>query len=183
MPMKIIGEGAYGCVHKPSIHCEVPPSPDFDYNKYVSKIMKTKNAQTELKEFVVIGKIDPNNDYHLGTPLLCKPNLDNVAVKKEIQKCKRINKFDIETQPDNYSLLVLKYGGPDLKDFCSKKAKKYLKVNKKIKTDKFWLEVHHLIKGLKFFKENGIIHNDIKPQNILFDLKSGKIIEKQCSEN
>ena len=48
----------------------------------------------------------------------------------------------------------------------------YFKENK---TDNFWLEVHHLIKGLKFFKDNGIVHNDIKPQNILFNLKTGKM--------
>jgi serine/threonine protein kinase len=50
-----------------------------------------------------------------------------------------------------------------------------LEKDKDIRTDKFWLEVHHLIKGLKFFKDNGIIHNDIKPQNILFDTTNGKM--------
>ena len=30
---------------------------------------------------------------------------------------------------------------------------KYLKTDKRIKTDKFWLEVHHLLKGLQFFKD------------------------------
>ena len=41
----IVGEGGYGCVHKPSIHCTKPPTPGFDYKKYVSKIMKTGNAE------------------------------------------------------------------------------------------------------------------------------------------
>ena len=171
----IVGEGSYGCVHKPSIHCKRPPTPGFDYNKYVSKIMKTKNAEQELAEFVIIGNIDPTNEYHLGEPILCKPDIDESNVKKDIGRCKYINLDDIEANPDNYSLLVLKFGGPDLKALCKKYLTKYLEKDKEKKVDKFWLEVHHLIKGIKFFKENGIIHNDIKPQNILFDSTNGKM--------
>ena len=54
MKRTIIGEGSYGCVHKPSIRCKIPPKPDFDYKKYVSKFMKTTNAKDELAEFVVL---------------------------------------------------------------------------------------------------------------------------------
>ena len=171
----IVGEGSYGCVHKPSIHCKRPPTPGFDYNKYVSKIMKTKNAEQELAEFVIIGNIDPTNEYHLGEPILCKPDIDESNVKKDIGRCKYIKLDDIEANPDNYSLLVLKFGGPDLKALCNKYLTKYLEKDKEKKVDKFWLEVHHLIKGIKFFRDNGIIHNDIKPQNILFDTTNGKL--------
>jgi len=171
----ILGEGAYGCVHKPSIHCKTAPKPNFDYKKYVSKIMTTKNAEQELAEFVIIGNIDPKDEYHLGQPILCKPNLNEQNVKDDIKRCKHIKIDDIEANPDKYSLLVLKYGGTDLKALCNKYLIKYLEKDKDIRTDKFWLEVHHLIKGLKFFKENGIIHNDIKPQNILFDSTNGKM--------
>ena len=69
--------------------------------------------------------------------------------------------------------MVLKYGGPDLKAFTKSYMKKYFAQNTTVKVDHFWLEVHHLIKGLKFFKEHGLVHNDIKPQNILFDFKNG----------
>jgi hypothetical protein len=86
MNRNIIGEGSYGCVHQPSIHCKISPTPGFDYKKYVSKIMKTKNAKNELKEFVVIGKMDPTNEYHLGKPYLCKPELDEPNVKEDIAK-------------------------------------------------------------------------------------------------
>jgi hypothetical protein len=91
-----IGEGAYGCVHKPSIHCSHPPSINFNYNEYVSKIMKDKNALTELKEFVVIKKYDKNDEYHLGTPILCDPSINNEQVKKDVSKCRYI-KINDET--------------------------------------------------------------------------------------
>jgi serine/threonine protein kinase len=36
--------------------------------------------------------------------------------------------------------------------------------------------VHHLIKGLQFFRDSGIVHNDLKPQNILYDTKTNKLM-------
>jgi serine/threonine protein kinase len=137
--------------------------------------MKTKNAKKELAEFLIIGKIDPTNKYHLGQPILCKPDISEPSVKNDIDNCKYINSNNIKINEDKYSLLVLKYGGPDLKIFCLNYIKKYLKTHKTERTDKFWLEVHNLIKGIKFFKDNGIIHNDIKPQNILFNTTNGKM--------
>jgi serine/threonine protein kinase len=137
--------------------------------------MKTKNAKKELAEFLIIGKIDPTNKYHLGQPILCKPDISEPSVKNDIDNCKYINSNNIKINEDKYSLLVLKYGGPDLKIFCLNYIKKYLKTHKTERTDKFWLEVHNLIKGIKFFKDNGIIHNDIKPQNILFNTTTGKM--------
>ena len=175
MRRKVVGEGAYGCVHKPSIHCVNPPNPGFNYKKYVSKIMKTKNAEQELAEFVTIGKLDQQNEYHLGEPILCKPKLDDINVKTDISKCKYIKLSDVEANPDKYSVLLLKFGGPDLKALCTKYMSKILNKNKENSVDQFWLEVHHLIKGLKFFRDNGIVHNDIKPQNILFDPTTGKM--------
>jgi serine/threonine protein kinase len=170
----VAGEGAYGCVHKPSIHCKKGIDSRFDYDEYVSKIMTTNHAKTELKEFVVMGRYDKSNEYHLGMPILCSPKLD-ASVYRDISKCKYISETEIKKNPDDYKLLLLKYGGPDLKHFCIDEIKKYLKTDKRVKTDNFWLEVHHLLKGLQFFKDNGLINNDIKPHNILFNTKTGKL--------
>lgn len=175
MKRNIIGEGSYGCVHSPSIHCKTPPKPNFDYKNYVSKIMKTTNAEQELAEFLIIGNIDPTNEYHLGEPILCKPNLDETNTKNDIKKCKHIKYDDLIADPDKYSLLVLTFGGPDLKSFCKNELVKYLKKDKQKRIDNFWLEVHQLIKGLKAFKDNHIVHNDIKPHNILFNTTTGKM--------
>jgi serine/threonine protein kinase len=175
MNREVAGEGGFGCVLKPSLHCITQPSPKFKYNNYVSKIMKTKNAKTELKEFEIIGALDPSNEYHLGKPFLCRPNLHEKNVRQDIDKCKRIKYSEIEADPTDYSLLVLEDGGPDLKSLCMNHLSKYLSTFKQQKTDKFWLEVYHLLKGLQFFKEHGMVHYDIKPQNILFDLKNGSM--------
>ena len=176
---KIIGEGAYGCVHKPSLHClnkNTNTKPKINYKNYVSKIMKTEDAQKELKEFVVIGSYDNTNEFHLGMPILCQPELNDTIINNEISGCKHINSKEVKKDPNNYKILLLKFGGPDLKKLCNSYLKTYLNKNAKEKTDKFWLEVHHLLKGIKFFKDNGIVHNDIKPQNILFNMKTNKLV-------
>lgn len=170
----VIGEGTYGCVHKPSIHCKSGVDKNFNYDEYVSKIMKTRHARAELAEFLVIGSYDKTNEYHLGEPIMCSPKL-NETVIHDIKKCRNISGDDVSDNPEDYKLLLLKFGGPDLKHFCNDEIIEYLKTNKQEKTDKFWLEVHHLLKGLNFFHNNGIVHNDIKPHNILFNIKTGQL--------
>jgi len=170
----VIGEGSYGCVHKPSIHCKSDVYKNFNYDEYVSKIMKTKHAKDELNEFLVIGSYDKTNEYHLGEPVMCSPKLNDKVIH-DIKKCHHISGQDVADNPEDYKVLLLKFGGPDLKHFCNDEIIEYLKTDKQEKTDKFWLEVHHLLKGLKFFNDNGIVHNDIKPHNILFDIKTGKL--------
>ena len=167
---KVIGEGSYGCVHQPSIHCD-EYTKKLNYNKYVSKIMMTDDAVKELNEFVIIDKYDSKGEYHLGTPILCKPKLDEEVIE-EIKNCEHIDINDLKNNPNEYSLLVQKFGGYDLKQFCTEHLEEYLEKDKENKTDNFWLQVHRLIKGLRFFKTYGIIHNDIKPGNILFDPKT-----------
>jgi serine/threonine protein kinase len=137
--------------------------------------MKTKRAEEELAEFVKFHRYDPNDEYHLGTPIMCKPDLQEAGVMADINKCKKLSP-DVKAKPDDYDLLVMKYGGPDLKIFCKSKINQFLKTKKEEKSDKFWLEVHHLIKGLQFFRDSGIVHNDLKPQNILYDTKTNKLM-------
>jgi serine/threonine protein kinase len=170
MSKEIIGQGVYGCIHKPSILCEERPEVGFNYNNYVSKFMLKKDAIKELNEFLIIDSIDTNNEYHLGKPIMCKPNLFFPIEKNAIKKCKRFNFNDIQQNPNNYSLLLLRYGGIDLKEFCSNYLYDYLgQTNKQYNSDIFWVSLKNLFEGLKLFHQHEISHNDIKPQNILFN--------------
>lgn len=170
----VIGEGAYGCIHKPSIKCLENPYPNFNYNEYISKLMKKGNAEKELKEFEIIQNIDKTNEYHLGMPIMCIPNTIFSKEKEDIKKCKRINQYDIKTTPENYRLLLMDYGGSDLKQFCKNYLNSYLSENSEYKVDLFWLDVHNLIKGLNVFNKNGVSHCDINPSNIVFDMTTNK---------
>ena len=52
---KVIGEGTYGCVHNPPLLCDGSTTRD---NEKVSKLMDPREASKEMKEYVLIDKID-----------------------------------------------------------------------------------------------------------------------------
>jgi serine/threonine protein kinase len=42
--------------------------------------------------------------------------------------------------------------------------------------DEILLNFHHLLMGLKLFKDNGVVHRDIKPQNIVYNPETKKMM-------
>ena len=171
MPRKVEGEGTYGCVHSPPIKCKVEPNHPIIYRDYVSKLMKSNDARVELSEFIILREMDPNNEFHLGMPISCEPNLKEPGVKADIAKCKSIKIKDVNADPNNYSILLMQNGGTNLKIFCEDHLRKKIAKYKNT-SDLFWFNVHNLLKGLLTLKTYGFVHYDIKPQNILINLGS-----------
>jgi len=163
---KIIGQGSYGCVYDPSLTCKENPT-NVNYTNKVSKLLTTKNARTELEEFVIVSQIDPNNEFHLESPTICSAGTTTSDIQL-MAKCKPV----AEKDPNNLSLLIFANGGSDLAQFCPKTSS-YFKQPEKM--DKFLLEIHTLLRGLKAFSDHGLVHFDLKPQNILFNTKTGKL--------
>ena len=87
MDPKVIGEGSYGCVHKPSLKCQQKINKLKTYNNKISKILNNKEANSEMNEFKVIKSFDTDNHFHSGTPFKCPP-LDNENQRTFIKKCK-----------------------------------------------------------------------------------------------
>ena len=85
--MTVLGEGAYGCVHKPSMKCK--DRPDMSYEGRLSKIMTKEHAKIELEEYDVIGSVDTSKEFYLGKPDICDPVIDTDAIK-DVNKCKWI---------------------------------------------------------------------------------------------
>ncbi len=164
----VIGQGSYGCIHKPSLHC----TRKTDYSNKVSKILKGVDAAKEMKEYNLISKIDKNADYHLGKPVKCKIKKSDYN-KKSIEKCK--NSQDFFKVLDELSLIVMNDGGYHLEDFA-KEIIRWDKTKENIeKIELFWLECHRILYGLKILLDNKLVHHDLKPQNIVYNIKENRL--------
>jgi hypothetical protein len=111
----VVGEGTYGCVHKPPMKCKrenVITDPTI-----ASKLMEDEEARNEMTEFKLVEDADTDKLFHLGKPSICK--VDNTdSNKKAMTKCTN-SSFQPE-KIDQYSLLLIKYGGLDLDKYGKK---------------------------------------------------------------
>ena len=161
---KFVAQGSYGCVHRPSLFCEGPTHPD--YKGKVSKVMTTKNMTKELKEYVLIDRADPNHNFYLGKPETC-PLGNIVENKKPIKECK-IGK-DIVKNPSDYSLILMKDGGNNWDEFADDMNERPVNAENTIRVEQFWVEARRMLFGVKAMINHGIMHHDLKAQNIVYD--------------
>lgn len=114
----VIGEGTYGCIHKPSIRCK--GNKKINYTNKVSKLLKKEDANAELKEYKIISNIDKETQYYLGVPIKC--NIKNTQKNKNyVDKCENKKlKSAFVHDINSLSLLVMKDGGLSLKEFAKK---------------------------------------------------------------
>ena len=165
---KKIGEGSYGCVHNPPLKCKDKPY-DSDRNK-VSKILTREDADKELKEFKLIKKADKKEDFHLGKPDDCLPdnNKENLSA---IKSCKHFHGDWVRW----YKLLLLKNGGQDLTEIEKKFGSLPVTNANRRKLENFWLDMSRIIYGVKVLVDNGIVHHDLKQQNIVYKKETGRV--------
>ncbi len=162
-PSDVIGEGTYGCAHRPPMKC----LNEARRNKNdISKLMTSANAAKELNEFALIDAADKRKQFYLGKPSKCAPDriLSNI---RSISKCPS-GRFD-PAKMDDYSLLVMKYGGQDLDQF-GEEVRTWSKNKEHVDAiELFWLEVIRLFYGLKVLHDNNVVHHDLKQQNVVYD--------------
>ena len=169
--IKVIGEGAYGCVHKPSLKCSKTKEP-IKYKNKISKILLKDDAMEEMNEYNIIADIDKNNGFFLGKPTMCSVKQSNENMNA-ISKCEK--GYEFLKRIDNTQLLVMDYGGDNL-DVLSQEFSKMKKTKSNIeKVKQFFGKAHRLLLGIKFLYENNIIHHDMKPQNIVYNKKDNHV--------
>ncbi len=169
MNHEILGEGTYGCVIKPYLKCK--SNKKLDYIGRVSKIMREKDAKDELAEMHKIKNIDNIEKYTIRTPIKCQPKIDD-KFDKIVSNCTTNNVASTYNKDKNkLSQLLVDDGGLDLDKFSRKIYENLSLQDQKV----FMTSLLHLFKGLKFFSENDIIHQDIKSLNIVYNVANGKI--------
>jgi serine/threonine protein kinase len=177
----VIGEGTYGCVHKPSLLCQNKPN-NLNYNDKISKILHKNDADDELIEFNNIKKIDPNGEFHSGTPIQCSP-LDDKKQRSYIRKCNNKtfkNALKIKNgQPtplsDNLSLLIMKDGGLDLRQFIREFSRNEPNTHNDNLIKKFFIEFERAFIGLRSLEDDDYVHNDIKLDNMVYNKNTNRL--------
>jgi serine/threonine protein kinase len=167
----VIGEGAFGCVIKPSLPCS---NKKISYKNKISKVMISKEAIKELKEYSIIAKADKTNKFYLGLPTHCKLKKTKETIKA-IEKCvhlkkKYFHKKSVKEGIKNLDLLVMKDGGINLKMLAIMVDVMKVTRENSIKIKRIWIEMHKLFRGILLFQKHGIVHHDVKPQNIVYNM-------------
>lgn len=164
---KIVGEGTYGCVVEPALECKKPEN----YENKVSKVMRKKDALEELKEYDFLKSIPGIDKYTVNIPVLCEPKL-GLQFSTIVRECRgnRVRNAYKENQK-NLAILLMENGGLDLNNFTKNIFPK-LDINDQ---NKFLTSILDAIKGVQFFNKMGIIHQDIKAGNMVYNLKTNKL--------
>jgi serine/threonine protein kinase len=162
---KVIGEGTYGCVHKPALKCK---NKKIANHGRISKTMLTRHALTEMGEYNIISAADKENAYHLGKPIMCsvantQSNIDAIG------KCNKKQNF---ANINDVSLLIMKDGGESLEDFSDSMKNNAINSDNQEKMEHFWLDMHNILLGIKQMNQSDIVHHDLKPQNIVYNQKT-----------
>ena len=159
--LKLINNGTYGCIFHPGITCKGTP----ESAKYVTKIQKSK--RTIKNEWRVSKKILTINGYaRFFAPILKQCN---VRIQKE--ESKELMKCDVFKNADNTSAQT--YVSTKVRYVSNMDLRKYL--IKSVPPQRFLLEIWrthlYLLKAIEKLSSNGIVHYDLKDNNIMFDVK------------
>jgi hypothetical protein len=159
---KFLNQGGYGCVFHPGVSCK---EDGLLTDKYITKIHASKdmsNRETVIGEKVK--KIKNYADYYAPVLSSCAVSLSNVS-DSEIKKCD-IMKPDALT----YAASKLRYVGKNrlAKHLLAKYTAKPIGINREI------VSTHKaLLEGFKRLSDAGIIHYDVKENNVICEDKTG----------
>jgi serine/threonine protein kinase len=174
----VIGEGSYGCVHEPSLECNASTRDGkiIDYTNLVSKLMTTSSASMEEDTYRVVSQIDPLNKFHLGNPSPFNCRIDNNIVnRKSIKKCNIVNNTSTSKVIDDYRLFIMPYGGITLEKLSILSRNRVASDKNQARMHIFWIEAHRMLRAIKTMYSAGIVHNDIKINNIVYIQESNRL--------
>jgi serine/threonine protein kinase len=170
MDPKVIGQGTYGCVLKPSLECK--DKPGISYTNKVSKLLTISNAKKEIAEYSKVSNADKKNQFYLGKPDDCRAN-DSQSNINAIRKC-HIG-ADAIRQLSQYQLILMEDGGENIVDYTDKMRSWPKSEMSTENCEKFALEALRLFTGLKLFLDKNLVHHDLKPQNIVYNAATNRL--------
>ena len=180
---KYVAKGTYKCVHSPPISCD-DTSNKYKSTDYVSSLTTYGEAMNALQNEDIKMKIDPDNQFTIKLLKTCNVGtLDSIKESaNEFKECTSIyngNFLSNYTYPfeyydydadDDLRLLIFKHGGLDLVELTNKL--KNTKLNKLLDIiPNLFGSFKYIFYGLLRFKQEKFMHSDIKPNNIVYNIK------------
>jgi serine/threonine protein kinase len=152
---KLLDEGLYGCIYKPSLKCSennTKKLADTKNNLTLSKLIPSNYAEREFAVAKLISKIPLWRNFFIVSETICSP--DSNQTDKDLSKCHVFEDYELS----ELKLLRMPYGGSSLSTY---------RFN--IKTFDFMNFIKHFISAGALLNLFGIVHRDIHHGNILVD--------------
>ena len=148
--VKFLYEGNYSCVYHPSPLCTRKIDHIKRVNKpTVGKIMRPVDSLNEWSHAKELYKLDPKQNYFIYPYELCEviPTVDS-------HKCHLVRK------DQKVNMLTIPYANTNILHY-------FLKKKNPVSLNSFIPKLYHLLEGLSKLHKIGLIHQDIKVNNIL----------------
>jgi len=163
MQAKVIGIGSSGCVVHPAIPCTGKGT----LRDKISKILPKTDAS---KEFDMIAELARLEQFAIFQSMRCPLNKAHQDNARIIRECKK--EVFTYTSPHDLEMLIYDYGGRDIGD--NHPTLYYDFVNRdNINLFCFFNSLRNLFIGLHYFREKGIMHGDIRIENIVYNAEQG----------
>jgi len=157
---KFVGEGTYGCVFNPPISCDVEKK--YKTRKYVGKVLfKDKDFKEEMEMSEVQRKLDPRGLFSLLPVATCMTNPAEFLSTDDITACYKHKGLNVNHQ------IIFPDGGISIK--------KLMKNPGNVCIDDVYKMSIDLFKGIQTMMDSGVLHCDIKPDNIVYNARKEKM--------
>tara|TARA_Y200000002_G_scaffold91799_1_gene73968 strand:- start:17188 stop:18453 length:1266 start_codon:yes stop_codon:yes gene_type:complete len=172
--IKILNQGTFGCIFRPGITCEGTVDGS---EKTITKVQKSKEtSQNEIHISNILKDINGYNRYFAPIKEFCNVDISTI-MNDELRKCKFIEKSEKESKELNFEINKISYvGKKTLGDYFKDLLIDDKRINKINFGSKFIFAFNVLVKGLNKLSNVGVVHHDIKENNIVCKANTGRPI-------
>lgn len=158
--VRLMDQGTFGCIYRPEIECDTGNAGDYAYVSKVQKMTKTIENEIEISNEV---KQIPH--YMFWYSPLLKTCPIYFSTLKKYETCKAVEDSIRTAIPTNKTQFIsskIRYVGKYLIDYL-------LELPSEICAKKIITTYAYLDTAITRLNKHGIIHNDIKENNVLYD--------------